>query len=126
ALETDCAREQGAQLSHFGAAKVGQELGPGGPGAWSVEDPPGDGRALLCQVRGKTGKGLLERPSHALRVPDKVPDAQGCKLLARVPGGQARPPAAAFVLPDPPADDVQIPVGERRGPVGTRGADQDD
>ena len=69
------------------------------PGGRSVEegrhgDSPGTRKGY------KLREAFVKRSSHSRRIPDEVPNAEGRKRLARIPGDKAGDAAGAFILPD--------------------------
>ena len=74
-------------------------------------------------------EAFLERAADPFRVPDKVADPEGSKVLALVPRRQSRHGSVALVLPDFLADPPRLGGGKvdcGRGGGGQKKRGEDD
>ena len=113
------------ELAHLGGVLRLREFGSRVPRARTcLIEPTRKRRAAFVRESEKLRETLFERAFHAFGIPNEMANSERSKIFSRIPRGQARNTAVAFILPNTLPDSKRVRIGNVNWLSGLRGCDQ--
>ena len=124
-LKIDSVRKKLPELAHLGGVLRLREFRSRVPRARArLIEPTRKRRAAFVRESEKLRETLFERAFHAFGIPNEMANSERSKIFSRIPRGQARNTAVAFVLPNAIPDSKRVRIGNVNWLSGLRGGDQ--